>query len=73
MNNEDNNNNKIDPSTEKDNNILSDEFFSEINNLKKLNERKAKIDYITNYLKPHYNPLSLNSPYQNFEKYSNLL
>ena len=51
MNNEDNNNNKIDPSTEKDNNILSDEFFSEINNLKKLNERKAKIDYITNYLK----------------------
>jgi hypothetical protein len=51
MNNEDNNNNKIDPSTEKENNILSDEFFSEINNLKKLNERKAKIDYITNYLK----------------------
>ena len=33
------------------NEILSDEFFSEINNLKKLNEKKSKIDIITNYLK----------------------
>ena len=32
-------------------NILSDEFFSEINNLKKLNDKKSKIDLITNYFK----------------------
>jgi len=37
--------------TKNSNEILSDEFFSEINNLKKLNEKKSKIDIITNYLK----------------------
>ena len=42
---------------EKENNInnndelFTDEFFSEINNLKKLNEKKSKIDLINNYLK----------------------
>ena len=31
--------------------LFTDEFFSEINNLKKLNEKKSKIDSINNYLK----------------------
>ena len=39
-----------DKNMDKSNEILSDEFFSEINNLKKLNEKKSKIDIITNYL-----------------------
>ena len=31
--------------------LFTDEFFSEINTLKKLNEKKSKIDSINNYLK----------------------
>ena len=50
MKNEENNQN-ANTSSENDVNILSDEFFSEINTLKKLNEKKSKIDIITNYLK----------------------
>ena len=50
MKNEENNKNS-NTSSENETNILSDEFFSEINTLKKLNEKKSKIDIITNYLK----------------------
>ena len=35
--------------------LLTDEFISEINTLKKLNDKKSKIDLITNYLKENSN------------------
>ena len=37
------------------NQLLTDEFFSEINSLKKLNDKKSKIDLINNYLKENKN------------------
>ena len=49
--NEENNNENSSLPKENNNELISEKFFSEINSLKKLNDKKDKIDLLNNYLK----------------------